>query len=421
MTKREQISATLKATKEKRKSQDCKVFEAKVDKSHLSKITLNQINRVFLEAKWLYNHTLSQENIFETSDKLKEVQVKVKDEFETREFLFLGSQMKQSVIEGLKQNIINLSKAKKKGKRVGALNFVSHYDSIDLKQFGNTYRIKGNRIRVQGISQWLRVRGLNQIKDYEIANGKFIQHAGDYYFHITCYKIKPEQIKKEKPFIGIDLGIAHQLTLSNSEEGIFVDYRHEFPKRLRKLYRRWSKKAKHSNNWRKQLHKINKEFSYWTNCKKDTQNKIFNLLDENFRVCFQNDNLRGWQRIWGRRMLSTGIGGITARLKKSATSVMVDRFFASTKTCSCCHHKQNVGLEERIFVCKECGYTAPRDFNSATDILQEGQKQIGVEYTQSTPVETEPLLAVLERLNAIPRLQASSVLETGSPVPLGMG
>ncbi|MCZ7381333.1 MAG: hypothetical protein O8C64_07170 [Candidatus Methanoperedens sp.] len=36
MTKKETIKATLKATKEKRKSQTCRVYEVKIDESHLN-------------------------------------------------------------------------------------------------------------------------------------------------------------------------------------------------------------------------------------------------------------------------------------------------------------------------------------------------------------------------------------------------
>lgn len=424
MTKKEKISATLKATREKRKSQNCKVFETKVDMSHVGVTTLNKIKRVFLEAKWLYNYMLSQENVFAADDKTSEVEVKVKDVFKKRQLTVIGSQLKQSVIDGLTQNIKNLSKAKKKGIRVGRLNFISRYESINLKQFGNTYRIKGCRIKIQGISQWLKVRGLNQITDgYEIANAKFIQRSGDYYFHITCYSKKEEKPIKIKQAIGIDFGIKTQLTLSDGLIGMELNYASDFPERLRKLYRSLSRKEKHSANWYKNLEQINKEFDCWTNCKKDTRNKILNILEENFGIiCYQNDNFRGWQRIWGRRILSTAIGGITARLKKSPTSVDVDRFFASTKTCSCCHHKQDVGLEERVFVCKKCNYIAPRDFNSGTNILHNGLEKIGVEYTKYTPAEIESsaLNNLMEKFKAIPRLKVSSVADAGSLVPLGM-
>jgi len=88
MNKNEAIKATLKATKAKRKAQTCKVYEVKIDKSHLNHTTEDHLKRLFLEAKWLYNHILSQHNIFEMDDKIHEVPVKVKDVFEIRDLRY---------------------------------------------------------------------------------------------------------------------------------------------------------------------------------------------------------------------------------------------------------------------------------------------------------------------------------------------
>ncbi len=50
MTKSETIKATLKATKEKRKNQTCRVYELKIDKSHLNSESRHHLNMLFLEA-----------------------------------------------------------------------------------------------------------------------------------------------------------------------------------------------------------------------------------------------------------------------------------------------------------------------------------------------------------------------------------
>jgi len=52
------------------------------------KTTEDHLKRLFLEAKWLYNHILSQHNIFEMDDKIHEVPVKVKDVFEIRDLRY---------------------------------------------------------------------------------------------------------------------------------------------------------------------------------------------------------------------------------------------------------------------------------------------------------------------------------------------
>jgi len=435
MNKSEQISATLKATREKRKAQICKVFEVKVDKSHLSKTTKDSLNRIFLEAKWLYNFALSQSDIFSMSGKLNTVDVKVgqlrigNEEsedtfvgiFEKRELNVLGSQIKQGILSQLCDNIKALSAKKKKGIRVGRLKFRSYIASVNLKQFGNTYRIKGQRIKIQGITQWLRVRGIEQFKDFEIANAKFIKKAGDFYFKITCYGNIPEPIINRKQ-IGIDMGILSQITLSN---GIDIKYQvYVDMDSMKRACRTASiRKQSRGSNYFKAQEKVNKLYEKSNNQKNDIKNKIVSILKTEFGlIAYQNDCMQGWQRLWGRRMLNTAIGGIMKSLKETPTAIEVDRFFASTKECPICKHKQNIGLSERIFKCDHCGYEKPRDWKSAECILDEALRKIGAERTKSTLVETESsTLHILERLNAIPHVNACSIVDARSPSPLGVG
>jgi putative transposase len=150
--KSDNIKATLKATKERRKAQICRVFELKVDRSALSSDTLSQVRRLFLEAKWFTNACLGTEHPTKFPDNVKEVRVKVKDEFEDRDLQFLSSQMKQGILSRIADSLSALSALKKKGRKVGALKFKPFINSIPLKQFNNTYRIVDNsHIRIQNI------------------------------------------------------------------------------------------------------------------------------------------------------------------------------------------------------------------------------------------------------------------------------
>ena len=48
-----------------------------------------------------------------------------------------------------------------------------------------------------------------------------------------------------------------------------------------------------------------------------------------------------------------------------------NRFFPSSKTCSCCGHKKDaLKLSERIFICEECGFKIGRDLNAGTNLDQ---------------------------------------------------
>ena len=95
--KRQTIKESLNATREKRKCQRCRVFELKITGAKMSRAQREHLQRLFLEAKWFYNHVLSQEDIFNADTKVKSVPVKCGDVFEERSLLALSSQMKQSL------------------------------------------------------------------------------------------------------------------------------------------------------------------------------------------------------------------------------------------------------------------------------------------------------------------------------------
>src|SRR5665811_338274 len=414
-SKSEAIKATLKATKEKRKTQTCRVYEIKIDLSHLNHATQEHLNRLFLEAKWLYNHVLSQHNIFEIDDKIHEVPVKVKDIFEIRDLRCLSSQMRQSIISRAQDNIRGLSERKKKGYKIGKLKYKSEVQSIPLKQFGNTFKILDSKyITVQGLKQKLKVIGLKQIPEgADVANGNLIHKNGNYYLSITTYQEKTKQMPAVES-VGIDFGLSKQLTLSN---GTAIQYMVPVSPKLRKLARKLSKQKLHSKNWNKTRIKLNKEYEKATNIKEDIKNKVVSHLKTKYgTVCFQDENIKAWQRIWGRKIMITSIGGIISTLKKKVhTPIEVNRMYPSTKTCSKCGNIQNITLDERVYVCKKCSNVMDRDYNSSINMEIEGLKQIGTVRTELTPVEIEAnTLMFLRYFNSIPYVKASSVYESGS-------
>lgn len=416
--KSEAIKATLAATKAKRKTQMCRVYEVKIDTSHLNNATQEHLNRLFLEAKWFYNHILSQHKIFGMSDKINEVPVKVKDVFEIRDLRCLSSQMRQGILSRTQDNIRGLAEKKKKGHKIGKLKYKSECQSIPLKQFGNTYKILDKRyIHVQGIEQKLKVIGLKQIPEgADIANGTLIHKNGDYYLSITTYQEKKTPVPSIES-VGIDFGLSKQLTLSGT--GIAIQYSIPISPKLRRIARKLSKQELHSKNWNKTRIKLNKEYQKATNIKEDIKNKIVSFLKDKYgTVCVQDESLKAWQRIWGRKILTTSIGGIISTLtKKVHTLIEVRKNFPSTKTCSKCGNIQDVALDERVYVCKNkiCGNIMDRDFNASINIENEGLKQVGMVRTDFKPVEIEAnTLMFLRYFNSIPYVKASSVYESGS-------
>ncbi|WP_281072069.1 zinc ribbon domain-containing protein, partial [Succinivibrio dextrinosolvens] len=74
----------------------------------------------------------------------------------------------------------------------------------------------------------------------------------------------------------------------------------------------------------------------------------------------------------------------------------VDRFYASSKTCSKCGAlKKDLTLKERVYVCPQCGMTLDRDLNAAIN-LRKQIKIVGAASSKLKPVELTALLSDLE-------------------------
>lgn len=364
------IKATLHATKERHAKMDCRVFSVKIQENKLSKAKKEKLQRCFLEAKWLYNALLATETL--TLEDVSSVQVKVKDSFEIKEIKNLSSQMKASVIDSVKQNVFNLGKAKKKGLKVGRLQFKKVCNSIDLRQFNNTYSIKSkNKIRVQRIGV-LTVNGLEQINlnEVEFANAKLIQRPSGFYINITVYSNKQVQPNVRKEILGLDMGIKDQLTFSN---GVKVNFYMEESEQLKGLSRKLSRQVKGSNQYKQTLDRIKRIYEYEGNKKNDVANKLNSVLKQNYIICFQDELLRQWQQKKSKRRFSFGrkiqhgiLGRVKDKLKKNSANVMLESSVATTQTCPVCGCSTKHGLDKRTYHCNYCGFESlDRDVHSA--------------------------------------------------------
>jgi putative transposase len=410
LPKNQRIARTRLQTLQRHRSMLCRTYELKVDRSHLSEGTLETLRRLFLEAKWFYNDLVARGNVFRADYKVTAVRVRNREKkFETRELQCLSSQMRQEIIDRAKDSIRGLARLRKNGCKVGALGFKSRVRSIPLKQYGVTYKICGGRIEVQNVRQQMRVRGLDQIPEgVEFVNATLEQRHGDYFLHVTTYQQPVGHVVPGKA-IGVDAGVRHQLTLSN---GVQIDEGVLDTKKVRRLHRELSRRESHGRNWYRTNKKLNKEHDRIANQRTDIRNKIVSKLVSTYdSVAVQDDNIAGWQRIWGRRVSTSAIGGIMSDLKsKPRTPVVVDRFEPTTRRCSQCGTLNDFALEERVYRCARCGLIIDRDLNSAINEW----KAVPAERREFTPVDTKAAIELLGYFNSIPNVSASLVEEAGS-------
>jgi hypothetical protein len=57
--KNQKIKDSLANTREKRKTQSCKVYELKLSENKFNRDQFEFLHRIFLEAKWIYNDILN--------------------------------------------------------------------------------------------------------------------------------------------------------------------------------------------------------------------------------------------------------------------------------------------------------------------------------------------------------------------------
>jgi putative transposase len=407
LTKNQQIKKTLAETKARRATQDCFTRELKISKRKFNSTTKHQLNRMFLEAKWFYNNILSQENAWDFDTKIHQVPVVVPNKgTEIRDILFLSSQMKQSMHTRIRNAIYALSKlpVEKRGK----LKFKAFVTSIPLKQYGVTYQILNNKyIKIQNIKQKLKVFGLEQIpSNAEIASANLISKTGDYYLKVTFFLPKEEKIKPENK-IAIDFGIETDLTFSN---GIKVNVKKPILNSIIRAHKNLSKKTKHSKNAKRAAIKLRKVYSKQTNQKKDKRNKIVSFLTKNFQVVVQNENIKSWNtKLFGKSIQLSAIGGIIAGLKQHPHTLVVNRWFPSTKLCNECGKLNSIKLSERTYVCA-CGNKIDRDVHSAINILK---YYFPVEHREQ-PEERKTSVLMFEELSKIPSISISFLDDLGS-------
>ncbi|MFQ5978572.1 MAG: RNA-guided endonuclease InsQ/TnpB family protein [Candidatus Heimdallarchaeota archaeon] len=429
LSKKQAIKATLAATKARRKTQVCRVYELKVNRAKLNTTSRSHLARLFLEAKWFYNWVLSQPDAFAIDTSVQTVLVKVGDVFEERALICLSSQMKQGLVTQIQQAIRALAALKKTGHKVGHLKFKTFVDCIPLKQYGITYQLDcaHQRLKLQKVKQRMRVHGCGQLpRDAELANAQLLRRHGDYYLHVVTYQARTTRPCLSAPpatAIGIDTGLQTQFTFSN---GVAVEYRIPFPERLRRLYRAFSRTQKGSRNRQKVRTKLQKAFATLSHRKKDIRNQLAAYLVRNYQtICFQDELLRAWQRLYGRKMADLSLGAFLRILaERSRTPREIRASFPSTQRCSGCGHEQKLALTERTYHCPLCGLVIDRDWNAARNLLVEGR---GIAPSQSPsrcperntvmPVETQTATQrMVDHFNGLPFVRASLVTEAGSPL-----
>ena len=238
----------------------------------------------------------------------------------------------------------------------------------------------------------VKAKRFNMPEVYKIFNITVEKTLTGKYYASICIETEVQPLPKTGKQVGFDLGLKDLLIGSDGTRYERPKFAYVFKDKLAKEQRKLSKmrtKLERANlnleeckNYQKQKHKVVKFHEHISNCAKDFNHKLSIELVRNYDFIAMEDlNVSGLLK---NHYMAYAIADVRwAQLVNfiqykcqwyGKEFRQVDRFYASSKICSCCGtaHKDIVNsLSVREWVCPDCGTHHDRDVNAAINILNQ--------------------------------------------------
>ena len=273
---------------------------------------------------------------------------------------------------------------KKKGKNELGAYFVKN-NKTDFE----FYR---HKIKIPTL-KFVRVKEYGYIpKNANIKSGTITKIADKYFLSLIIEiedTIKVTNINTKG--LGIDLGIKDTAICSNGKVFKNINKTIKIKKLKKKLKREQRKmsrsieyskskkiKLKELKNFNKKKLKVQKIF-YRLNCIRDdynskivdeiTRTKLKYITIEDLKVSNMIKNKHLSKAIQEQNFYSIRTKLINKCKERNIELRLVDTFYPSSKTCSCCGSvKRNLKLNDRIYKCCNCGLEMDRDYNASINL-----------------------------------------------------
>lgn len=293
------------------------------------------------------------------------------------------SWIKDSSSKAIKQSIMNAELSFKRffKKQSGYPKFKKKQSSGSYYLIG-TIHVERHRIKLPKL-RWVRLKEKGYIPKHNIKSATVSKEFDRYYVSVLVDE-EPKPIFKSSQTegLGIDLGLKDTLF---TPKGVRIkDLRKNkrlivLNKSLKRQQRKLSRKQKKSNNWFKQLLKVQRLYRKIKHIKQDMKRKsILSIVQENPQyITIENLNIKGLtkNKNLANAFQQVGLGYIVEWLKQKCHEYgielrQVDRFYPSSQLCSQCNHRQKMPLYKRIYKCEQCGFEIDRDINASINLKQ---------------------------------------------------
>ncbi|WP_172189852.1 RNA-guided endonuclease InsQ/TnpB family protein [Microcoleus asticus] len=289
----------------------------------------------------------------------------------------VGSQAVQDICQRIEKAYQLFFKHHQKGVRPPGFKKVRRYKSFTLKQAGYKF-LGGNRIKIGNrVYQYWNSREIEgTVKTLTIKRTTL----GELFMVVVVDSVEEPETKVETSRIaGFDFGLKTFLTCSDGTKIESPQFLKQSLNAIKKANRQHSKKRKGSANRERARLNLVRKHEDVVNRRSDWFWKLAHELTDKFdMLCFETLNLKGMQRLWGRKISDLAFGEFLQILewvakKKNKQVIFVDQWYPSSKTCNHCGHVlKKLDLNTREWRCPSCQNVNDRDENAAKNICAVG-------------------------------------------------
>ena len=337
---------------------------------------LKHLHRSISTSAWVWNHCISLQKRYYSLyggyinvNKLQKHIAKLRNK--NTQWKELNSQSVQEICQRVDDAYKRFFK--KLAKRPPKFKRARNFTSFVLKQSG--WKIEDNILTINKRKyKFSKSRNYENIKRIVVKRNKL-----GVIFFVLCCDMKPKQYKRVgNSTIGLDFGLKTYLTASNGSEIQSPQFFKQYLNQVKRANKIFSKKKKGSKNRKKALKVLQRAHNDISNKRSDFHWKLAHeLCKHNSFIAIEGLNISAMKKLWGRKVSDLAFSSFVEKLKQVAVKYdtiihEIDRWYPSSKTCTCGVVNKELKLSDRKWTCKSCNTTHQRDLLAANNILRQG-------------------------------------------------